>query len=160
MAIELTVEAGSTIWPLSSVEIVSDNGIDPAPHYNGDNLHCGRDVELCDEEAKHEGQVEPSFLIEHRRFLGTHGNAVRKAQIDGPPSNTTVATAPLSGDRASVTLHVPIPQNRSLRPDGKHFFYAIVHAGYVRAWTSPIFTIDPAGPPVAFSRKASPSRRG
>jgi hypothetical protein len=157
--IDLTIDAGSSIWPLTSVEIVSDNGVDPAPHYNGDNLHCGRDPELCQEEAERQGQVETSFLIEHQRFLGAHGNTVRKAQIDGPPPETTLVTSQLSGNRATLTLHVSVPRARSLRPDGKHFFYAIVHAGAVRVWTSPIFTLNSLGPPLALSRTASTNPR-
>ena len=60
-SIALTIDAGSTIWPLTGVEIVSDNGVDPAQHYFGDNLHCGRDLELCDEEANTRVKWSPAF---------------------------------------------------------------------------------------------------
>jgi hypothetical protein len=128
----LTVEAGSSLWPLERVDIVSDNGIDPHAYYDGDNpAHL-----------RHSGPVADSFLEQHRRFERSGGYAVRKATIDGPPPNTTVASFPLSGNHATQTILVTIPNVPSLRPDRKHFYYAVVSAGLVRAWTAPIFTDD------------------
>jgi hypothetical protein len=65
---------------------------------------------------------------------------VRKRSIDEPPADTTVATVPISGNHAITTINVTVPRVPSLRPDHKHFFYAVVWAGTVRVWTSPIFT--------------------
>ncbi len=130
--LSLTVEAGSTIWPLESVEIISDNGVDPHGYYDGENsAHLRRS-----------GPYALSYLEQHRRFAHSCGCAVRKAPIDGPPENTTIASVPLRGDHALRTIDVTIPNTPSLRPDGKHFFYAIVRAGQLRAWTAPIFTDD------------------
>lgn len=126
----LTLEAGSSIWPLTRVDIISDSGIDPHPYYDGDNP------------APRRGVYAASYREQHRRFVASQGHAVRKDQIDAPPEGALVASEPLSGDRALQTIEVTIPDAPSLRPDRKHFFYAIVWAGLVRAWTSPIFTDD------------------
>ncbi len=131
--LDLTVEAGSTIWPLDRVDIVSDNGIDPHPYYDGDNA-----VKI-----KRESIFADSFREQHKRFVRSGGYAVRKAVIDEPPDGTTVASVPLSGNHAVQTIVVTIPNVPSLRPDRKHFYYAVVHAGQVRAWTAPIFA-DPS----------------
>jgi hypothetical protein len=143
--IDLTVEAGSSIWPLTRIDIVSDNGVDPHAYYDGDNLICDShaDKAPCHAEEdgdEDEGPVTPSFIEQHRRFVASGGHAVRKDQIDSPPPQTTVASMPISGHHALATIRVTIPRAASTRPDGKHFFYAIVWAGDVRAWTSPIFT--------------------
>jgi hypothetical protein len=131
-SIALTVEAGSSLWPLEQVDIVSDNGIDPHAFYDGDNpAH-----------ARHSGPMAASYREQHRRFVLSHGYAVRKATIDGPPDAAVIASVPLSGNHALRTILVTIPNVPSLRPDRKHFYYAIVHAGIVRAWTAPIFTDD------------------
>jgi hypothetical protein len=142
--LSLTLDAGSSRWPLSSVDIVSDNGIDPDAYYDGDNLRCGDANRACHSEARKYGQVEHSYLIEHNRYLETHGRALRKRQIDGPPAPATLASFPLHGPRTTLTLSVIVPSVPSTRPDGRHFFYAIVHAGPGRAWTSPLFTQGPA----------------
>jgi hypothetical protein len=139
----LTIEAGSSQWPLTRVDIVSDNGIDPHPYYDGDNIICdphsdkGCHAELDGDED--EGPVTASFIEQHRRFVSSGGYAVRKDQIDGPPPQAVIASAALSGAHAVTTIRVIIPRVPSRRPDHKHFFYAIVWAGDVRAWTSPIF---------------------
>lgn len=139
--IALTIEAGSSIWPLTSVQIVADGGIDPHAFYDGDNLTCGRRLHsLCARQANNDGQVAASYLIEHRRYLQSGGYALRKREIDGPPPDAIVATVALSGNHALTTVLVPIPRLPSVRPDGTHFFYAIVSAGAVRAWTAPIIT--------------------
>jgi hypothetical protein len=55
-----------------------------------------------------------------------------------------MTSAPLSGRRALTTVEVTVPRRPSPRPDGRHFFYAIVHAGKpsfpARAWTGPLLT--------------------
>lgn len=141
--LELTVDAGSSIWPLTSVEIVSDNGVDPHPFYDGDNYTCDAErLTACRDTAERGGQNASSFELQHRRFLETNGYAVRKRQIDTPPPHTTIAVVELGGTRVTQHLRITIPRERSLRPDGRHFFYAIVHAGTIRAWTAPIFTLD------------------
>jgi hypothetical protein len=145
MMITLTVEAGSTIWPLTKVEIVGDGSIDPHGFYDGDNLTCGtRSGSLCARQARARGQVAASYLDEHRLYVQSGGYAVRKQQVDGPPPEATVTTVSLADQHALETITVRIPRTPSLRPDGKHFFYAIVTAGLVRAWTAPIFTDDAA----------------
>jgi hypothetical protein len=140
----LTLDAGSSRWPLSSVDIVSDNGIDPDSYFDGDNLHCGDEAKGCRAEALKFGQVRHSYLIEHDRYLESHGRTLRKRQVDGPPATATIASFPLHGPRTTATLSIVVPNAPSTRPDGRHFFYAIVHAGPGRAWTSPIFTQGPA----------------
>lgn len=130
--LSLTVEAGSTIWPLERIDIVSDNGVDPHAYYDGENSA----------HLRHAGPYARSYLEQHRRFAHSCGCSVRKAPIDGPPENTTVASVSLSGNHALRTVNVTIPSSPSLRPDGKRFFYAIVRAGQLRAWTAPIFTDD------------------
>ncbi len=138
--IALTVEAGSSIWPLARVDIVSDNGIDPHDTFDGDNVPCT--PESCEQAVAHEGPLAAGFLEQHRRFVASGGYAVRKAEIDAPPPQTIVASVPLTGTHATRTILVTLPDVPSLRPDRKHFFYAVVWAGLVRAWTSPIFTED------------------
>jgi hypothetical protein len=146
--IALTVEAGSSQRALTRVDIVSDNGIDPHPYYDGDNVTClsGADAP-CPRDARDaddDGPLTASFIEQHRRFIASGGYAVRKAQIDGPPANATIASVPLAGHYSLTTIRVAVPSVKSLRPDRKHFFYAIVYAGLARAWTSPIFTDDSA----------------
>ncbi len=128
----LTVDAGSPLFPLTRVDIVSDNGIDPHPYFDGDNPANERRT----------GPLAAGFWEQHRRFVVSNGHAVRKGQVDAAPPGSIVATAALSGSRASAAIVVTIPTRPSLRPDGKHFFYAVVWAGAVRAWTPPIFTDD------------------
>jgi hypothetical protein len=144
MEITLTVEASSSFWPLTKVEIVGDRGIDPHDYYDGDNLACGTRGPLCVTEAHARGQVADSFLAQHQLFEASGGYALKKEQIDGPPPEATVMTVSLADHHALETIVVHVPRERSVRPDGKHFFYAIVTAGLVRAWTSPIFTDDGA----------------
>ncbi len=136
--IELQVDAGSTTEPLYKVEIIGDNGLDGHEHYYGDNP---------DWMAPH-NQLTASYLEQHRRYE-VNGDATRKRlpegrRHDGPPPRTVMATAPLSGTRDSVTVAVTVPTTPSPRPDGKHFFYAIVYAGAsafpARAWTGPLLT--------------------
>jgi hypothetical protein len=115
--ITLQVDAGSSTAPLTSVEIVSDNGVSAYPHYYGPNAD---------------------------RFIASDGHATKKARIDGPPPGTVVATVPLDGERDTETITITVPETPSERPDGKHFFYAIVHAGAPRAWTGPILTTTPS----------------
>jgi hypothetical protein len=134
--ISLTLEAGSSKWPLERVDIVSDNGLDPHSYYDGDNAA----------QARRKGRFAAGFREEHRRFVRSGGHALRKGQVDGPPEEATVASVPLSGDRAIRSIAITIPGEQSVRPDRKHFFYAIVWAGLVRAWTSPIFTEAAARP--------------
>jgi hypothetical protein len=139
--LDLTVDAGSTRWNLTSVEIVSDAGRGAGTYFDGDSLACGHETSLqCDAKAFADfGPVAASYIEAHRRWLAADGHGVRKDRIDGPPPGTRVAVVKLHGQRAQVVLHVPLPKRPSVRPDGKHFFYAIVHAGPVRVWTSPIF---------------------
>lgn len=141
--IRLRVDAGSPTEQLLGVDIVSDNGLrflDPASHdhYWGDNP---------DWSANH-SQLTPSYVEQHRRFV-VNGDATLKRlaggrRHDGPPAGTVVARAPLSGVRDSVTLEVAVPTGPSPRPDGRHFFYAIVYAGRpgfpARCWTAPLLT--------------------
>jgi hypothetical protein len=55
----------------------------------------------------------------------------------------------LEGERAHATVEVQVPTTPSPRPDGKHFFYAIVYAGKpefpARAWTGPLLTMPGSG---------------
>ena len=145
-AIELTVDAGSSRWPLTRVDIVSDNGVSSDTYYDGDNLPCrNQPVSSCKREIRREGQVAASYALEHRIFIQTHGHALKKAQFDAPPPGTTVASLPLTGAHVTTIITVHVPSAASPRPDGKHFFYAIVYAGDARAWTSPILTQGTVG---------------
>jgi hypothetical protein len=143
MTITLTVEAASAFWPLTKVEIVGDRGIDPHDWYDGDVLPCAG-TDACFRAARAHGQVAASFLAQHRLFQSTGGYALEKREIDGPPPEATVIAESLADHHAIETITVHVPEERSVRPDGKHFFYAIVTAGLVRAWTAPIFTDDGA----------------
>ncbi|MCW2571793.1 MAG: hypothetical protein JWO88_1851 [Frankiales bacterium] len=136
--LKLRVEAGSATEPLRGVEIVSDNGYAGGMHYYGDNP---------DWDANH-SQLTPSYVEQHRRYV-VNGTATLKRlpggrRHDGPPEGTVVASASMSGDRDTVTVKVTVPTTPSPRPDGRHFFYAIVYAGDAsfpaRAWTGPLLT--------------------
>lgn len=140
----VTVDAGSPTEALHHVEIVSDNGRTGDDYYLGDNP---------DWMAPH-AQLTASYVAQHARYTAT-GRATRKqlaggGRYDGPPPGTVVASAPLSGTRDTVTLDVPPPSGPSPRPDGLHFFYAVVYAGsaaapgYARAWTGPLLSQDVA----------------
>ncbi|MEY2473552.1 MAG: hypothetical protein QOK28_2881 [Actinomycetota bacterium] len=137
--ITLTVDAGSATEELQSVDIVSDNGIDPHPFYDGDNVNCS--VAKCDPSSFVHTQHTPSVVVQHARYVASGGHATKKQRIDAPPSGSVVATVPLSGHRATRQITVRVPAGKSTRPDGKHFFYAVVHAAAAaRAWTGPILT--------------------
>jgi hypothetical protein len=132
------VEAGSATEPLYGVEIIGDNGYAGGAYYYGDNP---------DWNANH-SQLTPSYVEQHRRYV-VNGTATRKRTVggrrhDAPPPGTVMASAPMSGDRDSVTVEVTVPTTPSPRPDGRHFFYAIVYAGDpsfpARAWTGPLLT--------------------
>ena len=142
------LDAGSDVNTLRSVEIVSDNGVSPYPYYYGDNLACnatpiaygGNLNPNCLPEELGESTLAESFTLQHEKYVATNGHATRKAIIDTPPPGATLLSIPLSGHRTTIAIRVPIPKKPSLRPDGKHFFYAIVHAADgSRAWTAPIF---------------------
>jgi hypothetical protein len=148
-AIALRVDAGSSVAPLTRVDIIADANVDPHAYYDGDSLRTlpgaangshGDEADEESEELSHAGPVAASYALQHRWYLASRGHAVRKAQIDGPPPSTLVASATLHGYRSHASIVVAVPERSGLRPDGKHFFYAIVHAGPYRAWTSPIFT--------------------
>jgi hypothetical protein len=141
--ITLVVDAGSGTQPLTSVDIVSDAGVSPYPYYYGDNTPC--DASGCDPGDFEHSQLTPSYVEQHRRYVASGGHATRKARIDAPPPGTVIATVALSGARTRRTIRVRVPDEASPRPDGAHFFYAIVHAGAARAWTGPILA-DAAAP--------------
>lgn len=141
--ITLEVEAGSPTEELMGVEIVGDNGLrfaDAASHdlYWGDNP---------DWDQNH-SQLTVSFVEQHRRFL-VNGDATLKRRPDNrrhdaPPAGTVVGRASMSGVRDTATVQVQVPTTPSPRPDGRHFFYAIVYAGRpsfpARCWTAPLLT--------------------
>ena len=136
--LELRVDAGSPTEPLYGVEIIGDNGLTGHDHYYGDNP---------DWNTSH-NQLTASYVEQHRRYV-VNGDATRKRldggrRHDGPPAGTVMASAPLSGARDTVTVQVTVPTTPSPRPDGRHFFYAIVYAGQpafpARAWTGPLLT--------------------
>ena len=134
----LKVDAGSDTEPLLGVEIIGDNGLTGHEDYFGDNP---------DWSTPH-NQLTASYVEQHRRFV-VNGDATRKRRPggqrhDSPPVGTVMATAPLSGSRDRATVKVTVPTTPSPRPDGRHFFYAIVYAGRTdfpaRAWTGPLLT--------------------
>ncbi|HXA43348.1 MAG TPA: hypothetical protein VNV65_10615 [Candidatus Solibacter sp.] len=136
--VRLRVDAGSPTEPLQGVEIISDNGLNGSAHYFGDNPDW----------AANHSQLTISYIEQHRRYI-VNGTATRKRldggrRHDGPPAGTVVGSAPLTGTRASATIDVTVPRGPSPRPDGRHFFYAIVYAGKssfpARAWTGPLLT--------------------
>jgi hypothetical protein len=159
----LTVDAGSASQGLQSVDIVSDAGVSPYPYYYGDNAPCdvnwppnpGDPTQSCQPSNVSHAQLTPSYVEQHRRFVASGGHATRKARIDQPPPGTVLASVPLSGHRDTVTITITVPSTPSIRPDGKHFFYAIVHADApvadadasgvtARAWTGPILSTPPS----------------
>jgi hypothetical protein len=136
--LRLRVDAGSDTEPLWGVQIISDNGLDGHAHYYGDNPDW----------MDNHSQLSASYAEQHRRYL-VNGDATRKRldggkRHDGPPPGTVVASHALSGRRDHATIAVTVPSTPSPRPDGKHFFYAIVFAGPrdapARAWTGPLLT--------------------
>jgi hypothetical protein len=142
--LRLRVDAGSPTEPLIGVQIISDNGLDGHAHYYGDNPDWDTD----------HAQLTVSYFEQHRRYVTSGGNATLKRlpggrRHDGPPDGTVVAAAPLSGARDHVYVDVTVPSAPSPRPDGKHFFYAIVYAGKptfpARAWTGPLLTTRGSG---------------
>jgi hypothetical protein len=141
--LDLVVDAGSDTAQLQQIDIVSDGGIDPAPTYEGDNAdwQTGRDNPI----------VKQSFVLQHERYVASGGHATRKGSIDEPPAGAVVASVPVSGSRATRTIRVTVPDVPSVRPDGKHFFYAVVRTtdpnptpsdgvGNPKATTGPILT--------------------
>lgn len=141
--LELRVDAGSATEPLLGVEIIGDNGLTGHDHYYGDNP---------DWNANH-SQLTGSYVEQHRRYV-VNGDATRKrrpngSRHDGPPAGTVMASASLSGSRDHTTVQVTVPTTPSPRPDGRHFFYAIVYAGKpafpARAWTGPLLTTPYTG---------------
>ncbi|MEA2682372.1 MAG: hypothetical protein QOK05_700 [Chloroflexota bacterium] len=136
--LKLRVDAGSPTEPLQGVQVISDNGLTGGTYYYGDNPDW----------ASNHSQLTLSYIEQHRRYL-MNGTATRKrldggARHDGPPPGTVVASVPLTGTRATRTIEVTVPTTPSPRPDGRHFFYAIVYAGDAkfpaRAWTGPLLT--------------------
>jgi hypothetical protein len=136
--LRLRVDAGSATEPLIGVQIIGDNGLDGREHYYGDNP---------DWSAFH-SQLTLSYLEQHRRHVMNGGATLKRLpgglRHDGPPAGTVMGSAPLSGKRGRATVDVTVPNKSSPRPDGKHFFYAIVYAGKpdfpARAWTGPLLT--------------------
>jgi hypothetical protein len=151
--ITLTIDAGSATQDLQSVDIVTDGGIDPHPFYDGDNVPCS--PAACDPTAFVHTQHTPSVVVQHARYVASGGHATLKRRDDAPPTGSVIAHVPLSGHRVTQQITVRVPAAMSTRPDGKHFFYAIVHATppaaaagsgvTARAWTGPLFT---SGAPV------------
>ncbi len=146
--VALTIDTASQIHTLTSVDIVSDNGVNPFPYYYGDNLSCnnfpipyGGDLNPnCLPEEIGETSLAPSYILQHEKYELTNGHATKKAIVDTPPPNTTLATYALSGHASSMTINMTVPTAPSTRPDGSHFFYAVVHASDgSRAWSAPIF---------------------
>ncbi|HEV7680268.1 MAG TPA: hypothetical protein VGQ42_17040 [Candidatus Dormibacteraeota bacterium] len=135
--LRLHVDAGSPTEPLIGVQIIGDNGLDGREHYYGDNPDW----------STFHAQLTPSYLEQHRRHVSNGGATLKTLagrRFDGPPAGTVVASAPLSGARSRATVEVTVPSHPSPRPDGRHFFYAIVYAGTAsfpaRAWTGPLLT--------------------
>ena len=100
-----------------------------------------------------ESSLAPSYALQHQRYIASGGHATRKAIIDQPPSGTTLASFPLSGNKKTMNISVTVPSSPSLRPDGKHFIYAVVHAGGYRTWTAPIFTTNTITPQITSGRR-------
>jgi hypothetical protein len=142
--LRLRVDAGSATEPLIGVQIVTDNGQTGHGYYYGDNP---------DWSSLNHAQLTPSYVEQHRRYTMNGGATLKQAaggrRFDGPPPGTVVASAPLSGKRAQATIDVRVPTTPSPRPDGRHFFYAIVYAGRpafpARAWTGPLLTTPDSG---------------
>ena len=150
----VTVDAGSDVNPLQSVEIVSDNGVSPFPYFYGDNLACNAtpiayggnlNPNCLPEEIGH-SSLAISYALQHEKYVRTNGHATRKDIIDAPPTGTTVARLGLRGARETVCVPVAMPTVASTRPDGKHFFYAVVTAADgSRAWTAPLLVTPASG---------------
>ena len=64
--------------------------------------------------------------------------------VNGYAGTTDADISNQYGGNGSTTVEVTVPNKPSPRPDGRHFFYAIVYAGKpdfpARAWTGPLLT--------------------
>ena len=161
--ITLTVDAGSADQ-LTGVDIVSDASASrpdatvPAypSFFYADNPQSDWGS----------GQYFVSYAEQHAKWVASGGHATAKHWIHAngsetrfgqPPSDTVVAHVAMSGQRDTRQVTVHVPTAPSGRPDGKHFYYAIVHAATpdpsgsapmdTRAWTGPLLTT--ASPVVA-----------
>jgi hypothetical protein len=136
----LDVEAGTEKSALAKVEIVRDGVVSDFTHYYGANKSCLNGS--C-------SQHTPSYLEQQRRYEASGGMTTKKGPVDEPPAGTKGAPVALDGLRDSVSVAVSVPTTASTRPDGKHFFYAIVtRADGSRVLTAPVFTSPDAQPVV------------
>jgi len=146
-SVTLTVDAGSSSAPLTSIDVVSDNAISAYPYYYGDNDPCSPSANSLPTDTlaacTGTGQLALSYAEQHRRYVTSGGHTTRKGLIDAAPPKTVVATIKLGASDSARTqrqMRVTVPAGASERPDGRHFFYAIAHSSAARAWTAPILT--------------------
>jgi len=144
----LEVDAGTDQSALAKVEIVRDGVVGDFTHFYGENNECIPADPVRDPRPGC-SQHLPSYEEQRRRYDASSGMTTRKGGIDEPPTGTKGAPVSLAGTRATVTVPVVVPTTPSTRPDGKHFFYAIVtRADGSRVLTAPVFTSPDAQPVV------------
>ena len=132
------VDAGSPTEQLWGVEIIGDNGLDGHEHYYGDNPDWNTYT------ASSRRPTSSSTAATWSTVTQPASGSMVASGTTGRPKGTVVARAALSGHRSQATIKVKVPTKPSPRPDGRHFFYAIVYAGKktfpARAWTGPLLT--------------------
>jgi hypothetical protein len=139
--IELTVDAGGGSAPLRKVEIIRDGTATDQTTFYGPNDPIDKCFPTPDDPTNNCGQHAPGFLEQERRYQLSAGQATRKGPHDGTPAGTIALSADVDGVELSRTFQLQVPTSTSTRPDGKHFFYAIVtRTDGTRAITAPIFT--------------------
>lgn len=144
--LELLVDAGSQTAGLRDVQIFTD-GVESEDFglFYGPNRDCTPTIDRPQGCAQH----TPSYELQRLRFAASGGKATFKGLMDAPPAARTLPAVPLTGLRSTVRVPVTVPTYASTRPDGKHFFFAIVtRTDGSRATTSPIFVAVGPGPVV------------
>ncbi len=134
--ITLHVDAASDTETIQSIDIIGDRGLEPDHFFDGDNIDSIDDYS--------HSQLTPSYVVQKFRYILSGGHATQKHRVDAAPKAAVVATLPVNGHRVAQDVTVRVPTAPSARPDGRHFFYAVVHTtNNGRAWTGPMLTATP-----------------
>lgn len=137
--LKLVVDAGSQTSALRDVRIVVDGTQEDFAAFYRANDPCVPDPTSNDPKIGC-NQHTVGYAEQQRRFEASGGKATYKGDMDAAPAARTSTPVPLSGLRQTVTVSMKVPTTASTRPDGKHFFYALVtRADGSRAVTSPLF---------------------
>lgn len=145
--LELLVDAGTEGSALARVEIVTDGVTADYAEFFGPNGPCVPSA--IDNPGLDCSQHTAAYELQRAKFAASGGQVTFKGGKDTPPAGRTLPAVPLSGPRAQVRIPVTVPTTTSTRPDGKHFFYAVVtRADGARAITSPVFVAAGGPTPV------------